>query len=374
LKPLTLRARLSWAFALAVVCALLCFSGAAVLVLWLDARSEVQAHSTGGGEDYDDVWKAVNAMLAVSPLVIVAAATAGNMLARRAIAPLTEASRRARLAQATGTMLEIPRSGNGPEWDELADTLNALLTGARAAYESIQGFTADAAHELRNPVTAILGEADLALRRPSATDQDALAWSVVREQAHRLRKLLDSLLALARADAGKLETSGEFDLDELIAYLIPTSASDSQKPGRMVSLRGSAGRVRGNPELVRRAVANLLDNALRYATHAVTIVLRRGPDGAHVQVIDDGPGVPPPLQERIFDRFFREDQSADAPGFGLGLSIARAIAFAHRGSLRYVPRERGACFELVLPLVEAETPSSVTNPASAGSGATTHAS
>ena len=350
MRRLTLRGRLTAAFALAVLGALLCFGAAVIAVLWSDAAAEQRANPALKAEGFEDARKALDAMLVVSPFVIAAAALLGNVLAGKAVAPIREASRRARVAHATGSPLELPRAREGEEWDDLAQTLNALLADARASFERIQRFTADAAHELRNPVTTVLGEADLALRNAALAPSAREAWSAVKDESERLRRLLDALLSLARGDAGRLLLAREeVDLDALTDTLVAARAPHAQAKPPLLRRQGSGGRVRGDPALLRRALENLVENALRHATHEVTVALATDPQGAQVTVSDDGPGIPAALREQVFERFFRVAQTANAPGAGLGLSISRAIAVAHGGSLRCVEAAHGARFELWLP-------------------------
>lgn len=349
MRSLTLRGRLRAAFALAVLGALLCFGAAVIAVLWVDAVAEQQAEPHPGPDDFDDVWKALKAMLAVFPLVVASAALFGDVLARKAVAPIREASRRARVAHATGAPLELPRAREGEEWDELAQTLNALLADARASFERIQRFTAEAAHELRNPVTTLMGEADLALRSPKLSPDSAAAWTAVREESERLRALLDGLLSLARADAGALlRTRREVDLDALVEEVIGRRSREAAGPVELTQ-EGGGGAVSGDPALLRRAVENLVENAQRHARGRVVVSLKGSAQEVQVTVRDDGPGIPEALRERVFERFFRGEQPPRAEGAGLGLSIARAIAHAHGGRLHCLGAQAGACFELTLP-------------------------
>jgi two-component system heavy metal sensor histidine kinase CusS len=350
LRRLTLRGRLTAAFALAVLGALLCFGAAVIAVLWADEAAEQRANTGPQTEGFEDVWKALDAMLAVSPLVIAAAALLGNLLAGKAVAPIREASRRARIAHASGSPLELPRAREGEEWDDLAQTLNALLADARASFERIQRFTADAAHELRNPVTTVLGEADLALRGAALEADARVAWAAVKDESERLRRLLDGLLSLARGDAGQLLVAQEeVDLDALTDALVAAHAPHPPARPLVLTRRGTGGTVRGDKALLRRALENLVENALRHATREVAVVLASDPMGVQVTVSDDGPGIPVALRERVFERFFRVAQTANVTGAGLGLPISRAIAVAHGGTLRCVEAAHGARFELWLP-------------------------
>jgi two-component system heavy metal sensor histidine kinase CusS len=267
---------------------------------------------------------------------------------------MREASRRAAVARASDLDLTIPLTGSGDEWDDLARTLNALLADARGSMLRVRRFTADAAHELRTPITTILGEAELALRRNRGAGELRDALTTVKLEGERLARLLEALLALARADAGTLLSSKTTARLEDIVESSLERVRDRASQGGFASVRvdcvGAGGSVEGNPLLLSRAVENLLDNAVRHARERVTVSLRTDGGMARVRIADDGPGVAADLVPALFERFVRGDGARGGGGFGLGLSIARAIAEAHDGTVQFVPTRPGAVFELAVPL------------------------
>jgi signal transduction histidine kinase len=353
---LAVRHRLALLFASAVAAALLVAGGATIGVIALETEAHKQAEIRRGEkpdeEDLLVVGRAAAAMGIVSPLVIAAAALVGLYLARRALAPMREASRRAAAARASELDLTLPVTGSGDEWDELATTLNALLTDARGSMFRVRRFTADAAHELRTPITAILGEAEVALRRKRSEGELRAALSAVKEEAERTALLLEALLALARADAGILLSSRT---KLLLGGIVESSAARARERAsqdRRAEIRiedSSTAYVEGNAALLSRALENLLDNALRYAATQVSVTVASDGTLAKIIVADDGPGIPPQLVSTLFERFARADSARATGGFGLGLSIARAIAQAHGGTLVLRPSPIGAAFELALP-------------------------
>ncbi|MFL5427968.1 MAG: sensor histidine kinase [Myxococcales bacterium] len=354
---LALRHRLALLFACAVGVALLVSGGATIAVIALQTQAHREDEIRRGELPDDDdllvVSRAAAAMAIVSPIVIAAAAVVGLYLARRALAPMREASRRAASARASDLDLTLPVTGANDEWDELATTLNALLADARGSLFRVRRFTADAAHELRTPITAILGESEVALRRKRSEAELRAALTVVKEEAERSARLLEALLALARADAGTL-LSSKTKLP--VAGLVESSVSrarDRASHDGLVEIRVDRGStsafVEGNAALLSRALENLLDNAIRHAATQVTVTVASDGTLARVRVDDDGPGVPAHLMPALFERFARGDSARAAGGFGLGLSIARAIAQAHGGSVVLLPSSAGASFELALP-------------------------
>jgi signal transduction histidine kinase len=354
---LALRHRLALLFACAVGVALLVSGGATIAVIALQTQAHREDEIRRGEPPDDDdllvVSRAAAAMAIVSPIVIAAAAVVGLYLARRALAPMREASRRAASARASDLDLTLPVTGANDEWDELATTLNALLADVRGSLFRVRRFTADAAHELRTPITAILGESEVALRRKRSEAELRAALTVVKEEAERSARLLEALLALARADAGTLLSSKtKLPVAGIVESSVSRARDRASHDGHVairVDRASTSAFVEGNAALLSRALENLLDNAIRHASTQITVTVASDGTLARVRVDDDGPGVPAHLMPALFERFARGDSARAAGGFGLGLSIARAIAQAHGGSVVLLPSSAGASFELALP-------------------------
>ena len=292
----SLRAHLAIMFAAAVAIALVLAGGAAIGVLVLRERAERTSESATAAQPEEEmagVRKAAMAMAVVAPFAIGGAALLGLALAHRALAPMREASRRAAAARASDLSLTLPVTGAADEWDELAGTLNVLLEESRGALSRMRRFTADAAHELRTPVTTIIGEAGLALRRERGVEELRASLSTVKAEGERLARLLEALLALARADSGTLLASKTAArLDELVARSVERAKSRAGAGNHAqleVDCEVSDAVVQGNPVLLSRAVENLLDNALRYARRRVTVSLAADGQRARLRVADDGP-------------------------------------------------------------------------------------
>ncbi|MBU6531879.1 sensor histidine kinase [Streptomyces sp. NPDC057245] len=242
----------------------------------------------------------------------------------------------------------VPATGH--EITALATTINTTLQRLDNAAAQQRRFVADAAHELRSPLTTLLASLEVALAYPERTDWPATATTAAR-QTRRLQALAEDLLLLARLDTrAPAADPGTVDLTALARrlteqYRLPerelTLACDSTAPAP----------AHGNLDDFERLLRNLIDNAARHAAHRIQITVRNEDDRVVLTVHDDGPGVPTEDAERVFERFVRLDdaRSRDQGGTGLGLAIARDLAHRHGGTLTLAPRTLGACFELHLP-------------------------
>ena len=351
----SLRVRFAIVFALTVALALLIFGGAVFSLIFYDVWKEAQSGVKIPGIDpYDDVHRALWALVVVFPAAVLGAGALGWQLARWAVRPLRDASTRAREAHASVFDLTLPTRGSDDEWDELARVLNQLLAEARDSLSRIRQFTADAAHELRTPLTTIIGEAELALRRERPVEELRRSIETIRVESERMARLVESLLTLARADTRSLVIPSQpIDLLDLARSEVARITRGRRRAE--ITVDGAAAQVKGDPVLLSRAIGNLVENALRHAGGAVKVTVGAEPAEAWVAVHDDGPGIPAEARERIFERFVQLDSSRNAEGFGLGLPIVRAIADAHHGRVAVTDDGPGANFVLRLP-VDASSP------------------
>ncbi|WP_433307657.1 sensor histidine kinase [Actinoplanes sp. CA-030573] len=241
--------------------------------------------------------------------------------------------------------LPVPESRD--EIYRLAVTLNGMLHRLDAARARQRAFVADAAHELRSPLTNMRAELEIAQRLPD-TDWPALSADLLTD-VDRLSRMVDDLLLLARSDDGAQadrRRTAEVDLDGVVAAVVCRYPEVSyQRPADPVL-------VTVEPDAIGRVVGNLLDNASRHARSKVSVEVAAEGEWARITVCDDGPGIPPADRERVFDRFTRLDdaRARDAGGSGLGLAIVRELVRRHHGSVTLGDASPGLRVDIKLPV------------------------
>jgi len=299
------------------------------------------------------------AILIGLPIALAISALGGYSLARRALRPVEEISAQAQTISAERLGRRLPVENPHDELGHLAGVLNDLLARLEMSFEQMRRFTADASHELRTPLTAIrsVGEGALRGRDVNPAGRDVIGSML--EEVERLTTLVDALLTLSRAEGGHMPVRREsvalLDLTREVASHLSVLAEDKHQQIDLRSDNGLAP-VEADRAVLREAFINLLDNAIKYSPDGARIAVRLHGDGggmACVDISDQGPGIPPEHQERIFERFYRIDKarSRDMGGAGLGLAIAKWAIDAHGGSIHVESRPgEGSTFRVTLPL------------------------
>jgi len=290
------------------------------------------------------------------PFGLVVAGTSGWFMARRALKPVQNIARAAKLIELSHLSQRIPLLGSGDEFDQLALTFNETFARLEHAVGEMKQFTGSIAHELRTPLTALRGEAEIALLHGESPEDFRRVLSSQLEEFQKLTRLIDQLLMLARAEAG------EFHLERvpvllvpLLKYIVETLTLLSDEKGVVLKLESDPGIVvRGDKEWLERALLNLLDNAIKYtqAGGRVTVRTSKEQPGVRIEVEDTGAGIPPEALPHIFERFYRADPARDkaVEGVGLGLSLVKWIVEEHGGSIEAASKTgEGALFTIVLP-------------------------
>jgi two-component system OmpR family sensor kinase len=296
--------------------------------------------------------RATMAILIAALAVLVAMAAAGWWLLRLGLRPIAEVTEVADAIAGGDRSRRVRGGAPGTEADHLARAFNVMLDEQAATEARLRQFVADASHELRNPVAAIGGFADL--WRQGGVDPDHLddVMRRIGQESARMRGLVEDLLLLARLDQGRALAVEPVDLAALAADAVLDASATH--PSRPVSLRAPEPVVvHGDEARLRQVIANLVSNALVHTDDATAVEVRaeRRGDMALLSVGDDGPGMAPDAAARAFDRFWRADPSRARTGAGLGLAIVRSIVIAHHGEVRLdTGSTTGTTVRVVLPM------------------------
>jgi signal transduction histidine kinase len=303
----------------------------------------------------------------------------GLLLSRHILRRIDDMTRASRAIMAGNLSGRIPSRGTDDELDRLAVSLNAMLARIERLMIGLREVSDNIAHDLKTPLNRLRNRAEAALRdeRGNTVWREGLERTI--EEADQLIKTFNALLLIAKLEAGALEESLEpIDLAQIVRDVADLYAPVAEEAGLGLDLSVS-GRVpiRANRQLVGQAVANLVDNAIKYSAGnapgtAITVAVRAAGHDAAVTVADRGPGIAAADRERVLRRFVRLEESRSLPGTGLGLSLVTAVAHMHGGTLRLEDNAPGLRAVLVLPLAPTE-PEVRTSEPSPAPGDTVHA-
>ena len=298
---------------------------------------------------------AIATLLAV-PIVLALAGLGGYLLAKRALAPLEQMTSHAEEITSERLHERLP-TGVDDELGHLARVFNNLLARLEQSFEQLRRFTADASHELRTPLTEIRSVGEVALQKNGTREEYRDTIGSMLEEVNRLTALVESLLTISRADAGRIQLHPTMfpamDLAREAAGLFEVLVEEK---GQRIIVEGDEGvDVRGDRVFLRQALVNIIHNAVKHSPRggAISVGVHSEMAGSVlIEVIDSGPGIAPEHSERIFDRFYRADESRtrEAGGAGLGLSIAQWSVREHGGNIQLLTTPGTGCrFQIWLP-------------------------
>ena len=331
-------------------------------------RVEAASLTVGGrslratvAEDANVIEDTLGALLRILllsvPGVIVLCVAGGYFLAGRALSPIGAMASKAREITAESLSERLPVTNPDDELGRVAVVFNETLGRLEASFDRLRTFTANVSHELRTPLTAIRSVGEVALRRPLDAEAARDVIGSMLEEAERMTRLVDCMLALARAEPGRPPlVRAELDLASVAASAVDFVRVLAEEKAQTLTFDADqATVVCGDAITLRQAVTNLLDNAIRYTPSGGHIRLRvaRVADGrAIAEVEDDGTAIALDERDRIFDRFHRAGGGGvgEPRGLGLGLTIARSAVEANGGQIVYeAPSSGGNRFRILLP-------------------------
>lgn len=270
-------------------------------------------------------------------LSTIAVALLSRAVTRFGLAPLTRLSREASQLSPSNRRQRLHSDALPEELHELATSFNGALERLDKAYERLESFNADVAHELRTPVSILIGQTQVALTRDRSVEQLQQTLQSNLEEFERLRVIVNDMLFLSRSDRGERATDlAEVSLRAEIERMLDFLEMPLEEAQLRVQVQGDA-RAWVNTSLIGRAVSNLFVNAIQHSQPGTTLCATVAPQDGHVEIAVSNPGEPldPVVREHIFDRFYRlqEARSNSHENHGLGLSIVKAVAEMHGGTV-----------------------------------------
>ena len=294
-------------------------------------------------------------------LVVVLGLAGGFFVSRRVLKRIDAMTETAHTIMAGDLSGRLPVAGTGDELDRLADNVNAMLERIEALMHGLKEVSDNIAHDLKTPLTRLRNRCEQALRGAKGDADYRAALESTIAESDELIRTFDALLMIARAESGQArDNMTDFDAAEIARDVGDLYEPLADEKGLMLKVEApAAAPLRGNRELVSQALANLVDNAIKYAGPEINkingapaeIVVKAGVDGERITltVADHGPGIAESDRGRVIERFVRLEQSRSQPGSGLGLSLAAAVARLHGGELKLEDNHPGLKSVIALP-------------------------
>ena len=280
----------------------------------------------------------------------------GWAVSQRGLRPVRTLAARAAAIDVQHLHLRLDSAEQVSELRQLSDVLNQMLARLEDGFGRLSRFSEDLAHEMRTPLNNLMGQTQLALQKPRSTEDYEALLASSQEEYERLARMIDNMLFLARAEQLDAVLHREpIALHDAVAQLGDYFEGMAEERG-IVLVNEANGTLAADPQLLRRALANLLANALRYGStnSPVRIASQRQGCWANISVTNQGAPMAPEHLPRLFDRFYRCDPSRAEPGDsgGLGLAIVRSIMQLHGGTVRVESSAAGTCFTLRFPVTD----------------------
>ena len=298
-------------------------------------------------------------MLAAFPIILILGSLGGWILARRSLSPIGYITSKAEQITSNNLNERLASRGTDDEMDHLIQTINGMIARLESSFTRMSEFTADASHELKTPLCALRGEAEVLLskKRPLEEYQEGLAHFI--ERFDHLNRMINDLVILSKFDSSQIELERvPLRLDLLvrdIGNLFQVLAEQKKITLEMNSIQEAM--VLGDKGRLQQLFTNIIDNAIKFTGEGgkIQVAVERDNEAVQVLIKDNGVGIPEEEQEKIFKRFYRVDKSRskETGGIGLGLSIAEWIAHAHHGRIEvHSELNQGSTFTVYLPILK----------------------
>ena len=288
------------------------------------------------------------------PLTVFLTGIVGAFLTKMALSPIDQMIRTIRQISEENLKLRVQIPDTEDEIRKLADTFNDMLSKLDYAFTSQKQFIQDISHELKTPLTILKGELEVTLKRIRSPEEYQSILMSGLEEINKLSQLIENLLTLARFDSKEMKLKAKnFDLNTLITEVVNDMGILARQKGITVdSILQDRVSVNADEKQIKRALINVLDNAIKYTLQNSSVILELNKENgfAKIKITDTGIGISEAELPHIFERFYRGDKSHSSPGFGLGLSITKVIIEAHRGKIKADSQlGKGTTFIISLP-------------------------
>jgi signal transduction histidine kinase len=307
------------------------------------------------------------ALVSGAVLMLILGLAGGVLISRNFLARLDVINRTSRQIMGGDLALRVPVTPAGDEFDDLSSNLNRMLDRIERLLHGMREVSDNVAHDLRSPLNRLRNRLELAAMRQMPESETARDFEGAVQETDRLIGTFNALLLIAEAEAGSVrESMHDFSLGEVIEGIGELYGPLAEEKSLRFSVKKSpdATIIRGNQNLISQALANLVDNAIKYTPGGGTVLvaLEHHPEGASLVVADNGPGIPLQDRARVTERFVRLESSRNSPGTGLGLSLVAAVARLHEAELSFDDNHPGLrttlTFKRVIPEMRPARPAS----------------
>ncbi len=297
-------------------------------------------------EQIDELEESIFDGFASAFAAVIALGSIGGIALSLALLKRVETVRRTAEAIIAGDLAQrVPVRGTGDDFDRLSDTLNRMLDRIGELMESLRQVSTDIAHDLKTPLARLRQRLEIMQTRAQTGQEQSAGIETAIAQVDEILGIFGALLRIAQIEAGTRRAGfGEFDLSAVFANVADAFAPAAEDAGKRLDAKiKPAIRFVGDRELLTQMLANLVENAIRHTPVGTRIEVALGSDHERIvgMVMDNGPGAPAEERERIFQRFYRLEQSRSTPGSGLGLSLVKAVADLHGITLEVRDAEPG---------------------------------